>query len=195
MLLKYSHLFVVLLILMPKLWAQEEDCRLKKETLKPLIQRFNPYFAHHKWNPKNRLEMARIGSDRVVIITQDGCKRHYTKFNLLLDPEAIVGTDSFWIAEVKSFMHKIYFGTQAYEPFQHAFEAAFIEKFRMHGINRRFNFPLGTRNFICEVRSDPTKGGRIIIEMVTFIFREKVQTRRTGIAQEQDDGWVRQQQP
>jgi hypothetical protein len=36
---------------------------------------------------------------------------------------------------------------------------------------------------------DPTKGARITIEMINYIFKEEVATRRQGIPAELDDGW------
>lgn len=191
-----SRLLLSLLVLLlggliQPLAAQEagNDCRLQPSDLRPLIARFNPYFADHRWVAASQMEMARMGEHRLLIITQEGCKRHHTTFSLLIDPAAVGQGTAFWLAELKSLMHKVYWESDAYGIFGPELEAQFEEKLRLHGPNERFNFPVGTRNFICEVRTDPAKGGKLTIEMVSFIFKEEVRQRRTGIPEAQDDGW------
>lgn len=171
--------------------AQDQaDCRLKKADLRPIIARFNPFFADHTWDHDNQMEMARLGSGRLLIITQDGCKRHHITFTLILDPSEVQLSREFWIKEVKSLMHKVYWEQDGYEAFGEEFETAFEDKFSRYGVNRQFNFPVGTRNFICELLYDPKRGARINLEMVSFLFKEKIQQRRSGIPEEQDDGWL-----
>lgn len=169
--------------------ATHSDCRLQPDDFQPLIARFNPYFADHRWVAASQLEMARMGEHRLLMITQEGCKRHHTIFNLLIDPAAMGRGLDFWVAEMKGLMHKVYWEHDGYHTFGPEFEAQFEAKLRTHGLNTRFNFPIGTRNFICELRSDPEKGGKLTIEMVRFIFKEEVRQRRTGIPEDQDDGW------
>ncbi|MEM7655646.1 MAG: hypothetical protein AAF399_05915 [Bacteroidota bacterium] len=175
-----------------QLLAQNQaNCRLKKADLRPIIARFNPFFADHTWDQENQMEMARLGEGRLLLITQDGCKRHHITFTLILDPSEVdqVSRD-FWIQEVKALMHKVYWEQTGYEAFGEDFETAFVQKFQMYGVNRRFNFPVGTRNYICELLYDPTRGARINLEMVSFLFKEKIQERRRGIPEDQDDGWL-----
>ncbi|GAB4403908.1 MAG: hypothetical protein OHK0039_03660 [Bacteroidia bacterium] len=167
----------------------ETDCRLRPEDLRPLIVRFNPYFSDHEWDAESQMELARMGRDRLLVIAQEGCKRHHTTFTLVMDPSAARPEPVFWLEEVKALLHKVYWEQPVYEEFGKEFEKAFEEKFRLYGLGRAFNFPIGTRNFICEVRYDPHKGGRISIEMVSFIFLEKVQERRAG-GPDEDDGWL-----
>lgn len=155
-----------------------------------MIKQFNPYFADHKWEPRTRLEMTRMGPHRLLLITQDGCKRHHTQFTLIIDPVAIENRQQFWVNEVKSMFHKVYFEQPVYREFSKPFGEAFEEKLAIYGVNERFNFPIGTRNFICEVKLHPTKGAQITIEMVTFIFKEKVEVQRKGIPRKEDDGWL-----
>ena len=178
------------LIAVPSLLRAQGDCRLKLEALQPVIQRFNPFFADHKWDPETRLEMARMGGNHLLLITQDGCLRHHTQFTLIIDPQAVENRQQFWIEEVQSLFYKAYFGQAIYREFAGPFGEAFEEKLALYGVNRRFNFPIGTRNFLCEIKYDPVKGARITIEMVTFIFLEKIEVQRSGIpASRMMAGW------
>ncbi|RMG60380.1 MAG: hypothetical protein D6722_21065 [Bacteroidetes bacterium] len=188
-----------LLVFLSLLWAglslplsaqgDRTDCRLQPEDLRPLIARFNPYFADHRWVAASQMEMARMGAHRLLLITQDGCKRHHTTFSLIIDPEAVGQGYAFWLDEMKALMHKVYWENDTYSIFGPELEAQFEDKLRTYGIGERFNFPIGTRNFICEVRLDPQKGGKLTIEMVSFLFKEEVRQRRAGIPDTEDHGW------
>ncbi|MEO0468442.1 MAG: hypothetical protein AAF206_02385, partial [Bacteroidota bacterium] len=171
--------------------GQDQDCRLDLDNLSPIIQRFNPYFSDHQWNAKSRIEMARLGEDRLMVITQDGCKRHHIRFTLIIDPGSVTDPfqPQFWEEETNSLLFKAYYGQKAYNRFGKEFENAFKRKFRSYGLNQSFNFPIGTRNFLCELLYDPQKGGKITIEIVSFIFRETIKEARIGIPREKDDGW------
>ncbi len=167
----------------------QENCRLKLQQLKPVIQRFNPFFGDHKWIPETRMELATLDNSRIVMITQDGCKRHHVHIDLIIDPRAVSSVDSFWIAEVKGLMHKVYFDQHVYRSFQTEFEGAFEVQFQKYGINEEFNFPLATRNAICQVRYDEEHGAKISIELVEYLFKEEVKKQQQGISKAKDDGW------
>ncbi len=169
--------------------AQDDDCRVKREDLQPVIQRFNPFFANHTWDKQGQIEMAKMGEDRILVITQDGCKRHHIRFYLMIEASDIEPDLSFWIRETENLLHKIYWDNPDYLRFGREFNEVFSEKIKAYGFDNPFNFPLGSRNFICEINKDPKRGGKIMIEMVTFIFEEKVQTLDKGIPSKEDDGW------
>lgn len=179
-----------ILVFSSPVFSQNEDCRLKPEDLKPLIRRFNPFFTNHTWNAQSQIEMARMGDDRLVMITQEGCIRHHITFNLIIDPKVINLNREFWLNEVRSLMHNVFWEQPEYASFGPEFEAAFTDKFSIHGLNDSFNFPIGLRNFICELRYDPQKGGKITIEMVVFLFKEKMENKRIAAPNAQDDGWL-----
>ncbi|WNJ15973.1 hypothetical protein [Pontibacter sp. G13] len=166
-----------------------QDCRLDPATLKPVIQRFNPFFSDHRWDGETQMELARMGKDRLLIITQDGCKRHHTTFSLIISPNQVESSADFWITEVESMMQKVYWQQLDYQQMQPDFERIFAQKFRAHGLNNQFNFPIGTRNFVCELGYDEHRGARIRLEMVSFLFKEKVLERDQGVPSEDDDGW------
>jgi hypothetical protein len=183
---------MVLLLTTQPLWGQGDDgdCRLDPNTLEPLVLRFNPYFADHKWDQTAQMEMGRLDAHRLLVITQEGCKRHHTKFTLMVDPEVAKNYYPFWVEEITSMMEKVYWERAEYERFRVEFEQVFEEKFLYHGFNTPFNFPIGSRNFICSVYFHPERGGRISIEMVRFIFKEEIESRSRQIAPEEDDGWL-----
>jgi len=170
---------------------KREDCRLNTEELQPVIQRFNPFFAHHRWDAERHTEIARLSNEKVLVISQHGCKRHHTVFTLFIQPSAVTPTLDFWLSEVKSLMYKVYYGQEElYAGYKGPFEEMFEEKLERFGLDNSFNFPVGTRNFVCNVYNHPNKGAQIRIEMVAYIFAEKVvKMRPKGIPPEQDDGW------
>ena len=177
------------------LLAQDPDCRLVLDSLQPVIVRFNPYFANHQWSQENRMELARMGTERLLMITQDGCKRHHTVLTLVLDPSAARPEAAFWQEETLGLMDKVFYQNPAYQEFRQPFEEAFVEKYALYGTGRRFNFPVGTRNFICELLYQPGQGGRITVEMVEYIFKDEATQRQAPQPDEHDDGWLGNERP
>ncbi|MEM6800438.1 MAG: hypothetical protein AAF696_03485 [Bacteroidota bacterium] len=162
---------------------------MKKENIKPLIERFNPYFSNHIYKSTTQTELAKMGKHRLLVVKQSGCKRHHINFNLLIEADAVIDDKEFWIAEAKALLHKVFYKGSDYARLGPKFDKLFEEKFKMYGMKRKFNFPIGTRNFICQVVNDPEKGGQIAIEMVSYIFRERVEVKRRRISLDKDDGW------
>lgn len=169
--------------------VKPEDCRVKNEDLKPIIARFNPFFSDHQWLDIMKQETARMDKYRLLMIGQEGCVRHHNYFSLFVAREAITKSDSFWIDEAVNMFRAVYYGKKEYRAFQKEFEETFAEKFLVYGVNKEFNFPVGTRNFLCEIEipSDKTKDASVRINMVEFIFEEKVVEARSSNAK--DDGW------
>lgn len=157
--------------------------------IKPIIKRFNPYFSNHLYKSYQYTELARLGKHRLLVLKQSGCKRHHINFNLLIDSEIVENDPGFWIAEAKSLLYKVFFEDPSYTRLGPEFDRLFEEKFKLNGMRRKFNFPIGTRNFICQVINDSEKGGQIAIEMVSYIFRETIEVKRKGISLKEDDGW------
>lgn len=183
---------MILIGSLPMVHAQKEECRLNLSELQPLILRFNPYFSNHQWNLENRMELARMGNERLLMITQDGCKRHHTVFTLVIDDALVENQPSFWINETHGMMRKVFNDRAVYSEFGSLFEQAFSEKYKMYGLGRRFNFPIGTRNFICEIIYQPNAGARIMVEMVEYIFKDPSSNsmRQETQPSMEDDGWL-----
>jgi len=167
--------------------GQEEDCRITKADLKPIIAAYNPFFTDHHWDDFKKWEKAQLGSGRRLVISQTGCKRHHISFILIIKSEEIRHTNTFWIQEVQQLMHAVFFEDSDYALYRKKFEQAFADNFRVYGVGKRFNFPLGSRNFVCEIVYDPGRGANIRIELVQYVFAEKI--KQKGIPRAQDDGW------
>lgn len=177
--------------------AQERDCRLDLSSLGPIIQRFNPFFAQHSWDPDRLMEQARLSADRLLTITQRGCIRHHTTFTLLIRPEEVELSQEFWLQEVKAMMYKVHHGKEeVYAIYGPQFEELFEEKLARHRLGSSFNFPIGTRNFVCSINYHPLKGGQVTLEVVEYIFNEKVvKLQPKGISRKEDDGWKGHHKP
>lgn len=186
---------MVWLTVMPSAQAQENDCRLKLQDLQPIITRFNPYFSNHQWSLENRMELARMGNERLLMITQDGCKRHHVVFTLVVDNRLIEDKPEFWVNETSLMMRKVFHDRGEYQEFGVQFEDLFTEKFMIYGLGRRFNFPIGTRNFICEIVNQPGQGARLIVEVVEYIFKDEETVIETTNPSEDDDGWIGNERP
>ncbi len=180
------HLFLLLLLPL-SVWGQQADCRIQKEDLKPVIAAYNPFFTDHHWDDFKKWERAQLGRGRRLVISQTGCKRHHISILLLIKPEEINPKPSFWVEETQALMHAIYFEDPTYALYRTEFEEAFKENFLRNGTNQKFNFPLGSRNFVCEILYEPGGGANIRIEQVQYIFAEKIMQK--GIPRAEDDGW------
>ena len=171
-------------------WGQpSEDCKVTPADFHPIIQRFNPFFTDHKWLGFTKQETARMDKNRILIISQDGCKRHHKTFTLYLKNGIAVNADSFWIKETINVFRCVYYQDKGFRSIQKEFEEEFEEKFKQTGVNKEFDFPVGTRNFICEVEVPPdaARDPLIRVNMVEFVFEEKVIEMRKSNAG--DDGW------
>lgn len=163
------------LLLSPFLLPAQQECRVHEADLVPLIAATNPHFYDHRWNNDLKVETAKLDAYRTLVISQDGCIRLHTTFSLVVDMVAIPTLDNiFWKAEVHRMMHAVYQNSPDYKTFGPEFEKLFGEKLDLMGLNRTFNFPLNTRNFVCEVIFNPPKDARIRVEMVEYIFKETV---------------------
>ena len=151
-----------------------ENCRFDPETVEPLVLEKNPYVSGHEWESDIRMEFGQLDSARVFLITQDGCQRHHTRFSMLINPLLVEGDFEFWVEEVERMILSIYFGRKDYDRIALAFLDKFEEYFAQYGLNRPFNFPLGTLNFICEVQYSPQQKASIEIEMIEYLFKEKM---------------------
>lgn len=141
----------------------------------PLITASNPNFYDLRWNNDLKVETARLDAYRTVVISHDGCVRLHTTFSLVVDMLAVASLDNvFWQAEVHRMMDAIYQNSPHFQSFGPEFERLFAEKLAQNGLNRPFNFPLHTRNFLCEINFNPPRDARVRVEMVEYIFKEKV---------------------
>ncbi len=167
----------------------QEDCRIKPEDFQPIIARFNPYFTDHEWNQKTRMELARLADNRLLIISQEGCVRHYTTITLVLPAEEVKPSAVFWTEEFKALLYKIYYGQEVYQEFRAEFDRQIDEKVPLYGFNQQFNFPIGTRNFVGEVSWMPDKQPTLTLKMIEYVFKERLATPLAPTGSPDDDGW------
>lgn len=180
--------FLFLFMGLSSVFAQlDNECRVTTDMLKPLIVRFNPYFTEHRWLEYMKQEVAKMDDCRVLVISQDGCKRHHTAFSLYIKKECADNSQEYWIEEVTNMMRCVFWERKEFRSFQKEFEENFAEKLSISGFGTEFNFPIGTRNFICQVDIPKDKDPSVRIEMVEFVLEAKVVEIRTSNIK--DDGW------
>lgn len=168
------YLLLLIVLLLPFGLYAQADCRVRLEDLRPLILG-NPRFSNYSWKETLKIETARLDPYRTLLIAQDGCVRKQTTFTLTLQQPAIVSLDGwFWLRQSQEMFEAVYPNRVVYNSFKTEFERAFAAKFAEVGFNKNFNFPVMTRNFICEVIYNPPSEARIWIQMVEYVFREQV---------------------
>jgi hypothetical protein len=166
--------------------AHESDCRMSEEDLRPIIDRYNPFFTDRTWESDTKTETARLDPARLIVIRQKACIRHHVLFTMHIDPSVVEDTDRFWITEMLLMLKRVYFTDPEYVEYKVKFEKEYIRQFLAAGLNTSFTFPVDDRTFICKVERGDW-GAKVRVESVKFLLKEKV--KQPGIAREKDDGW------
>jgi hypothetical protein len=185
---KPFSIFLLLMGLVLPAFAQDDDCRMQPEQIKPIIDRSNPFFTDHTWEDRNKTETARLDEARVLVIRQKACLRHHVLFSMHIDASAIEENDRFWISEMLVMLKRVYFNDPIYLEYKKDFEKEYIRQFLAAGLNRAFTFPINDRTFICKIERGDW-GAKIRLESVKFLLRERV--LQPGIARDKDDGWYK----
>lgn len=179
--------FFLALIILPFCGlAQGSGCRMKRSEIKPIINRYNPFFTDHTWEDPSKTETARLDQFRLLVIRQKACLRHHVLFSMHVDPSEVKNNDRFWITEMLVMLKRVYFNSPSYLDYKKSFEKEFIRQFLAHGLNKTFTFPINDRTFICLIEHGDW-GAKLRMESVKFILRENV--KQPGISREDDDGW------
>ncbi|HHG84514.1 MAG TPA: hypothetical protein ENJ82_07185 [Bacteroidetes bacterium] len=171
--------------------AQRSNCHMTFKQMRPIIDRYNPFFTDHTWENAVKTETARMDPMRLLIIKQKACLRHHVLYTLHIDPSVIEDTDRFWITEILVLLKRVYFNDPIYIEYKKGFEKEYIRQFLAAGLNKTFTFPLNDRTFICRIERGDW-GAKLRLEIVKFVFREKI--KQAGIAREKDDGWFQGEQ-
>jgi len=183
-----TSLLICLLIFGNRSFGQD-DCRLKPSEFRPIIQAFNPFFTNHQWKATDKVELARLDDHRAIAIAQSGCIRHHIQVNLMLDPAVVSFDAKFWEEEAAMIMYAIFYKDPKYQAYQQEFEEKFAQKMYDGSRNQEFNFPIGTRNFVCKViptGAHPT----LQLEMVEYVFKEEILRKKAVyLPDSRDDGW------
>lgn len=190
---RHLSLIAALLLICGTLPAQTSgDCRMSESQIRPVIDRYNPFFTDHTWEDETKTETARLDPSRVLIIKQKACLRHHILFAMHVEATEIEDNDRFWISEMLVMLKRVYFNDPNYLEYKKAFEKEYIRQFLAAGLNSTFTFPIDDRTFICRIDKGDW-GAKIKLESVKFLLKEKV--LQPGIAREKDDGWYINKKP
>ena len=77
-------------------------------------------------------------------------------------------------------------------PFDAEFFKTFGNHLAMYGVNKPFNFPIGSRNFFCEIEESVLEESKIKIEVLEHVFLESFQGAKPISPSPLDDGWQKQ---
>lgn len=152
----------------------QEECRLDLSTIQPIV---NPQYAEvldYEWDPSQRMEIMLIDSTRIAIITQDGCMRHHTRFQLELFYPLNAPTDADWMNLLRSFILPLFEKDTSFQQIWIPFLEEFEQNLYVHGTNRQFDISLGSQDFLCFVQELPNQNTAIYIEQIGFLFKEKI---------------------
>ncbi len=187
---RIKKLFCIAAIVVAFSGGARSQCRMSEDELRPIIDRYNPFFTDHTWENSNKTETARLDQFRLLMIRQKACLRHHVLFSLYIDPGVIINTDRFWIREMLLMLKRVYFTDPTYLEYQRPFEKEFIRQFLAHGLNRPFTFPINDWTFICVIEYGGSSA-KLKMESVKFILAEDV--KQPGISRDQDDGWFKEE--
>ena len=184
--IKHFLFFVLAFACVLPSFAQDDDCRMTTEQIRPIIDRSNPFFTDHTWEDGTKTETARLDEGRILILKQKACLRHHVLFSMHIEARDIEENDRFWISETLVMLKRVYFNDPVYMEYKKEFEKEYIRQFLAAGLNNTFTFPVNDRTFICRIERGDW-GAKIRLESVKFLLRERV--LQPGISRDKDDGW------
>jgi hypothetical protein len=194
--MKYVFQLVCLLALgLPALHAQvritygtedEAGCRMTRDELRAVITPRNPFFVNHHWDEATKTEIAQLGPERFLTLSQEACKRHHIKLALTVNREAAQPDDpNFYPREVFQLMNRVFHQQISYYTYKLEFEDELLKAFAVAGVRQRFNFHVNDRNFFCYFDGGEW-GAKLEIEIIRLVHKEKI--KLPGIAAYLDDG-------
>ena len=163
-----------LFFLVPSEAYSQSDCRLDLTSILPVVDPQVAEVMDYEWDPRQRMEIMLIDSLRMAIITQDGCMRHYTRFQLELFRPLPNPTQEDWIGLLKSFIFPLFNKEDKYEDLWTPFLESFEQNLYVHGTNQQFDVSLGSQDFLCFVQDLPNRNPAIFIEQIGFLFKEQI---------------------
>ena len=165
---------VSLIISLPLSLHSQEDCRLDLAQIQPVVDPKSAEVLDYEWDPSQRMEIMLIDSARIAIITQDGCMRHHTRFQLELFHPLLSPTEADWMTLLRSFILPLFEKNRSYQDIWRPFLEEFEQNLYVHGTNRQFDISLGSQDFLCFVQELPNQNTAIYIEQIGFLFKEKI---------------------
>lgn len=173
---------------------RDEECRLKREDIQPMIQRDNPFFYDVRWDPDKKKESARMSEHRTVFIRQHGCLRHHRELTFIADPKVAEPENlGFYAVELFNMMNRIFYNDLNYWRYKLQFEQLFLERFPQYGLNETFDFQVAEYTFICEMEYVENIGATIHLDIINLVNKHKI--RYPGVPRYEDDGFFVAPQP
>lgn len=164
-------------------WSQT-DCKLRKETLRPVIRNSSPYFYRLTWDDKTKTETARIDEQSDLKITQSGCDRHHTAFvfRFPLADSTQPQPEFQWPELLFIWLDRVYEDNLSWNLYRLEFRKQ-LQRFydSQAGAGQTFNFPVLERNFFYYETLNQGKT-EIHLEIVRYLYNERV--RRPGVEEE-----------
>jgi hypothetical protein len=170
-------------------------CRITPDQIQPIIDTMNPFFCNHFWNDTEKTEIAQLDSDRFIQISQEGCVRHHAKIKLTLAREAVglrYKDLKFYIDELNNVLNRLYYNEIDFYTYRYEFEKLLTQNLIEKGPNRKFDFHIADRTFVCELEAGDW-GASLRIEIAKMIHTEALQL--PGIKEYLDDGHFKPAKP
>ncbi len=172
-------------------FTQEKDgnCKVDASYMKPIIQRFNPFFIEHHYDDETKNETAKLSDGKIVIIDQRACIRHHIAIQYIISPDEFKVNNSNYkilLKEWFSILNKLFYGDYDYLKFKTEFENTIAQKIEESAIGRAFSFPIDDRTFITQMDFGEW-GSKLQLEIVKYIYTENIS--KPGVPEYTDDGY------
>jgi hypothetical protein len=177
------RILLFLLIGFSGLTAQN-DCKLRKETLKPLIQNNSPFFNRLTWDDKTKTETALLDESSELHITQSGCDRHHMAFvfKFPMPDSSTRLADAYWPSLAFIWLDRVFQENLSWQLYRQDFRKQLLRFYDTQaGPGQTFNFPVLERNFF--YYETQNKGRmEVHLEIVKYLYNDRV--RRPGVEEE-----------
>jgi len=167
----------------------ESNCKVDASYMKPIIQRFNPFFIEHYFDDITKNETAKISDNKIIIIDQRACIRHHIAIQCIISPDEIkINRNNYKILinEWFSLLNKIFYQDYDYLKFKTEFESLLSKKVEENQEGKAFSFPIHDRTFIAQMDYGEW-GSKLQLEIVKYIYTENI--NKPGVAEYTDDGY------
>lgn len=178
------YLLSIHFLLFTLVGMSQTDCKLRKETLKPLIKNSSPFFYRLTWDDKTKIESAQLDDGSELKISQSGCDRHHTAFVFKFPaPDSSISLpEAYWPALIFVWMDRVYDDNLNWQLFRQDFRKQLLRFYANDaGFGQTYNFPVLERNFFYYETLNQGKV-EIHLEMVKYLYNDRV--RRPGVEEE-----------
>jgi len=174
--MKILFFIIPCFVLLPITGFSQQDCKLKKVEMLPVINRFNPFFYQQSWDEKTKTQTAKMDAFSEVSIKQSGCDRHHIAFvfKVPLPDSNLVLPDYYWVNRLYAWMDRVYAESSDWELYKEEFHTQLNRYYTNDAsIAQQYNFPVLERNFFFYSNANEGKK-EIHLEIVKYIYNDKV---------------------